>query len=191
MPRVKLFDKDEVLEKAMILFWEKGYHATSIQNLVNNLGINRGSLYDTFGGKKNLFEQSLSLYCSNNIKVTLDLLQKEKSVKIWLKKLFQIFVDNAVDNKKGCFVVNTTTEISCKDEVINTALLTNQSNFEKMFYDYLLEAQNSGEISKDKDINTLSFMIYTLFSGIQVVARLEKDNKRLENLSNLLLSLLD
>ena len=175
----------------MILFWEKGYHATSIQNLVNNLGINRGSLYDTFGGKKNLFEQSLSLYCSNNIKVTLDLLQKEKSVKIGLKKLFQIFVDNAVDNKKGCFVVNTTTEISCKDEVINTALLTNQSNFEKMFYDYLLEAQNSGEISKDKDINTLSFMIYTLFSGIQVVARLEKDNKRLENLSNLLLSLLD
>ena len=50
------FNEDEVLIKAMELFWNKGYHATSIQDLVSNLGINRASLYDTFGGKKELFD---------------------------------------------------------------------------------------------------------------------------------------
>ena len=54
MPRVKQFNEDEVLNKAMELFWKKGYNATSMQDIVDYLGINRASLYSTFGGKKNL-----------------------------------------------------------------------------------------------------------------------------------------
>lgn len=191
MPRVKLFDKDDVLEKAMLLFWNKGYHATSIQDLVNALGINRGSLYDTFGGKKNLFEQALALYCNQNIKITREFLQSEKSVKVAIKKLFQVFIDDSVEDKKGCFVVNTTTELSCEDDIINTALLYNKDNFEAMFLECLKKGQKSGEISQNKDIKSLSYMIYVLFSGIRVVARLEKDNQRLHKLSNVVLSLLD
>ena len=192
MPRVKLFDKDDVLEKAMLLFWNKGYHATSIQDLVNALGINRGSLYDTFGGKKNLFEQALALYCNQNIKIKREFLQSEKSVKTALKKLFQVFIDDSFnDNNNGCFVVNTTTELSCEDDSINTALLMNKDNFEAMFLECLKKGQKSGEISQNKDIKSLSYMIYVLFSGIRVVARLEKDNQRLHKLSNVVLTLLD
>jgi len=191
MPRVKLFDKDDVLKKAMLLFWDKGYHATSIQNLVTALGINRGSLYDTFGGKKNLFEQALALYCNHNIKITREFLQSEESVKLAIKKLFQVFIDDSVEDKKGCFVVNTTTELSCEDDIINAALLHNKDNFEAMFCECLKKGQESGEISQDKDIKSLSYMIYVLFSGIRVVARLEKDNQRLHKLSNVVLSLLD
>jgi len=191
MPRVKLFDKDDVLKKAMLLFWDKGYHATSIQDLVTALGINRGSLYDTFGGKKNLFEQALALYCNHNIKITREFLQSEESVKLAIKKLFQVFIDDSVEDKKGCFVVNTTTELSCEDDIINAALLHNKDNFEAMFCECLKKGQESGEISQDKDIKSLSYMIYVLFSGIRVVARLEKDNQRLHKLSNVVLSLLD
>jgi TetR/AcrR family transcriptional repressor of nem operon len=54
MPRVKLFDENEVLNKAMNLFWKQGYSATSIQDLVSHLGINRASLYDTYGDKEKL-----------------------------------------------------------------------------------------------------------------------------------------
>ena len=53
MPRVKLFDENEILKKSMELFWKKGYSATSVQDMVNHLGINRGSMYDTFGDKIN------------------------------------------------------------------------------------------------------------------------------------------
>ncbi|MEL6975424.1 MAG: helix-turn-helix domain-containing protein, partial [Bacteroidota bacterium] len=62
MPRTKQFDEKEVLKKAMELFWEKGFHATSIQDLVSHLGINRASLYDTFGGKDELFNTAFESY---------------------------------------------------------------------------------------------------------------------------------
>ena len=58
MPRTKQFNEEEILKKAMELFWEKGFHATSIQDLVAHLGINRASLYDTFGGKEELFKKA-------------------------------------------------------------------------------------------------------------------------------------
>ena len=59
MPRTKNFDPAEVLEKAKNLFWEKGYYATSMQDLVDTLGINRASMYDTYGGKDQLFAKAL------------------------------------------------------------------------------------------------------------------------------------
>ena len=62
MVRTKQFDKHGALDEAMQLFWERGYHATSIQDLVDRLGVNRQSLYDTFGGKDQLFLSALERY---------------------------------------------------------------------------------------------------------------------------------
>ncbi|MEM9921565.1 MAG: helix-turn-helix domain-containing protein, partial [Bacteroidota bacterium] len=62
MPRSKNFDRQEVLQKAVELFWQKGFHATSMQDLVDHLEINRGSMYNTFGGKEQLFQEALALY---------------------------------------------------------------------------------------------------------------------------------
>src|SRR4249920_3479788 len=62
MVRNKQFDKHAALDEAMELFWEKGYHATSIQDLVDRLGVNRQSLYDTYGGKDQLFLSALERY---------------------------------------------------------------------------------------------------------------------------------
>ena len=62
MARIKEFDENEVLERAKLLFWKQGFHATSIQNLVDHLGISRGSIYDTFGGKNELYEKALKVY---------------------------------------------------------------------------------------------------------------------------------
>ncbi|MEJ0106748.1 MAG: helix-turn-helix domain-containing protein [Bacteroidota bacterium] len=59
MARTKVFDEQMVLDKAMNLFWQKGYNATSAQDLVNGLSISRSSLYDTFGDKHSLFVKAL------------------------------------------------------------------------------------------------------------------------------------
>ena len=193
MPRVKLFNEEEILKKSMELFWKKGYHATSIQDMVTHLGINRGSLYDTFGGKKNLFDKSLSLYCSINQEATFEFLKNEKSVKSGLKKLFEIFITDSISDRdqKGCFVVNTTTELNPNDIEINKVLLENKNRFEKMFCDLLKLGQDRGEISKDKDIQSIAFLIYTLLSGIRVVVRLESSKKKLLNSMNTVLDILD
>lgn len=193
MPRVKLFDEDEILKKSMELFWKKGYSATSVQDMVNHLGINRGSMYSTFGDKKNLFNKSLALYCSINQDATFEFLKREKSVKYGLRKLFGIFIADSISDRdqKGCFVVNTTTELTPSDKDINKVLLQNKDALEKMFYDFLKLGQDRGEISKDKDIQAISSLIYTLFSGIRVVARLEPNDKKLLSSMNAVLSILD
>ncbi|NQY93213.1 MAG: TetR/AcrR family transcriptional regulator [Campylobacteraceae bacterium] len=193
MPRVKLFDENEILKKSMELFWKKGYSATSVQDMVNHLGINRGSMYDTFGDKKNLFNKSLSLYCSTNQEALSEFFKHEKSVKYGLKKLFGVFIADSISDRdqKGCFVVNTTTELNPDDEEINKVLLQNKEVLEKMFYDFLKQGQDRGEISKDKDIEAISSLIYTLFSGIRVVARLESNDKKLLSSMNAVLSILD
>jgi len=193
MPRVKLFNEEEILQKSMELFWKKGYHATSIQDMVNHLGINRGSMYDTFGGKKNLFDKSLALYCSINQGATLEFLKNEKSVKAGLKKLFEVFIADSIADrdKKGCFVVNTTTELNPCDEEINKVLLQNKDSLEKMFTEFLKDGQDKGEISQDIDIQAISSLIYTLLSGIRVVARLEPNDKKLLSSINTVLTILD
>ena len=63
MPRSKSFDVDDV-DRAVDLFWVNGYAATSMEDLVNHLGINRGSLYSTFGSKQKLYERALERYAS-------------------------------------------------------------------------------------------------------------------------------
>ena len=62
MPRVEIFNRDEVLEKAVRLFHNKGYNATSMQDLVDATGLNRSSIYNSFGSKKELYQQSLRAY---------------------------------------------------------------------------------------------------------------------------------
>jgi TetR/AcrR family transcriptional repressor of nem operon len=66
MARYKNFDKQETLEKAMDIFWQKGYHATSVQDLIDGLCINRASMYDTYGDKHQLFLDTLIEYKSRN-----------------------------------------------------------------------------------------------------------------------------
>ena len=74
MPRIKTFDENEVLVKAMNLFWKQGYSATSVQDLVSHLGINRASLYDTFGDKEQLFKKSFALYRKSTMEGLLSLI---------------------------------------------------------------------------------------------------------------------
>ena len=67
MPKSILFDRDETIAKVTSLFWEKGYHATSMQDLVDVTGLNRSSIYNSFGDKYNLFIESLKHYKKEQI----------------------------------------------------------------------------------------------------------------------------
>src|SRR5210317_807979 len=111
MPRVKLFDEQEVLTKAMNLFWKQGYAATSVQDLVSHLGINRASLYDTFGDKEQLFRKSFELYRRINIEGLKQFLESYEDIREGFSKLFENAIQESITDKdrKGCFVVNTTT----------------------------------------------------------------------------------
>ncbi len=192
MPRVKLFDENEVLTKAMNLFWKQGYSATSVQDLVNHLGINRASLYDTFGGKDQLFKKSFKLYRKTNLEGVIRFFENRPNVKIGFSELFDIAIREDVLDKdnKGCFVVNTTTELIPNDESLLIILEKNKRDFEKVFYNYLKKGQERGQLNTTQDLKSLATLFYTLYNGIRVVSKTRPNKKESSDSINLALSLL-
>jgi TetR/AcrR family transcriptional repressor of nem operon len=193
MPRQKQFDKEEVLEKAMQLFWLKGYNGTSVQNLVDYLGINRASLYDTFGGKHQLFMMTLDRYKFSNADALLESFKQMDSVIEALKNMFLIILQESLDDEdqKGCLMVNTTAELAPFDEIATRVLLENRKKFTGFFKSLLEEAQTRGELDADKDPEDISQFLFTFYNGIKVMTKLEKDPVMLQNMVLTGLSILD
>ena len=193
MPRSKQFDEQEVLEKASQLFWRKGYKATSIQDLVDHLGINRGSLYDTFGDKDQLFDRSFALYRKQSADMLADYLASHESVKQGFRNLFNRALDEIKSDKdkKGCMVVNITTELVPGDQRLEKALSSNKANVLKIFKEHIQRGQSSGEIKSKSDPAILANLLYTVYNGMQVVTKVQTDYAEMQKSIDLALSLLD
>ena len=193
MPRVKLFDENEVLTKAMNLFWKQGYSATSVQDLVSCLGINRASLYDTFGDKEQLFKKSFELYRQSSIKNLTAFFQNYPKVKEGFSALFDMAIQEAVSDKesKGCFVVNTTTELIPNDESLLNILEANKQDIQTLFYEYFKKGKEQGQLTRSQDLKSLAVLFYTLYNGIRVVSKIRPNKKELSTSVQVALSLLD
>jgi TetR/AcrR family transcriptional repressor of nem operon len=193
MPRTKQFDESEALKKAMLLFWKKGFHNTSIHDLVQALGINRGSLYSSFGGKRKLFNQALELYLSSGSKGMDFLIVEQQEVKAALRKVFENIINDDCndEDRKGCFAVNTATEMLPADSQILEVLALNKLNMEAHFLKFLEKGVLAGQISNDKDIKTISTLLYTLMSGLRVNGKITSNPAQCLASVDAVLSLLD
>jgi TetR/AcrR family transcriptional repressor of nem operon len=193
MPRTKTFDEKEVLKKAMNVFWKKGYNGTSMQDLVDNLGVNRASIYATYGNKEALFQKTFEQYQRDSHEAVLHLLDTYNSVKDGLSALFHWAVDDTLtdDDRKGCFAVNIAGEIQPGDVDLRKKLLDNQNFMVGVFKSYLKRGQDKGEISMDKDLDALAMYLYTLSNGVRVVAKVENDRDKLDRMLKSALSVLN
>ncbi|MEM6685334.1 MAG: TetR/AcrR family transcriptional regulator [Bacteroidota bacterium] len=193
MPRVKKFNEEETLKKAMCLFWRNGFHATSMQDLVNHLGINRASIYDTYGGKKELFEKAFTHYRTTNRKQLLSFLESQAGVKEGFRSLFHGSITEALcdADRKGCFVVNVATELVPNDEEMLAVVQENKAFIEETFTNFLQSGIDAGEISADKDIKNIATLLHTFLNGLKVVSKTDTDEKSLLTSVDTMLTLLD
>ena len=193
MPRNKLFDQQEVLTKAMNLFWKQGYSATSIQDLVTHLGINRASIYDTFGDKEKLFLKAFENYRKANTEGIIQFFDNQNNVKEGFRQLFEMAIEDSVNDqeKKGCFVVNTTTELIPGDEKILKIIAENRKTFEAIFLNYLKSGEVKCQFKKGKDLPAIATLLFTLYNGLKVVSKVNSNKKELSNSIYQVLSLLD
>ncbi len=193
MPRHKLFDEKEVLEKAIYIFWEKGYNKTSMQDLVSALGVHRGSLYDTFGGKKQLFMKAFTSYIESNNSFMVQFLDKQKSVKEGLLNFFEAPIEASKCNNgnRGCLVVNTATEMLPLSDDLVALLNKNRIKLESIFHDFLQKGQKNNEFSKDIDIKSTASFFYTILNGVLVIGKINSDKEYLMNIVKTSLSVLD
>src|SRR3990172_4160519 len=121
MPWEKSFDEDEAVGKAMKVFWEKGFEPASITDLIAGTGITRGSLYNAFGGKEQLFVKALQKYDKDNRRAILAEMEAMDDPKRAIAALFDgLVADTVADTeKKGCFLVNTASELATHGEEVN------------------------------------------------------------------------
>ncbi len=181
MPRVKQFKEEVVLQKAVEVFWKNGYHATSIQDLVDALGINRASIYHTFGDKEKLFERAFSLYRQSSRDSLRGFLAGYPSIREGFLALFKQAIDDSISdpNYKGCFVVNSITELIPGESTIKPLLADHNLGITRLFEEYLQKGVDSGEISPEKDIEAIAFMLFTLYNGLQVVTKVSPERESL------------
>src|SRR5664279_6352992 len=121
MARTKDFDENEVLTRAMHLFWSRGYNATSMEDLVGNLGISRSSLYDTYTDKHTLFIKALEHYQQIGLVKIREIMNSPGTAKETIKKLIEHATNGISDGRKqnGCFMVNAEVEVAPHDKNVN------------------------------------------------------------------------
>ena len=192
MARQKEFNQDEVLHKAMEVFWRRGYEAASIQDLVQHMGINRQSMYDTFGDKHALFLQALDRYREIQSRRVFEILDRPGSVKKNVRLLFEEAVERALseEGRRGCFVGNATSELAgrCKETAIRTC--KSMASAEKTFQRALIRGTEQGEF-RIRDTRAVARFFYCVLQGLVLTAKASRDRKLLNDVVKVTLSVLD
>lgn len=135
MPWEKQFDREEALDRAMDQFWSRGFEATSMQDLVDCTGVNRGSLYATFGDKRALFLATLRKYDEEKRTRYLDELEASHEPREAIRRLFRRYASGASEagDNKGCMLTNTALELAPHDDEIRRFVARSQEEIEAFF----------------------------------------------------------
>jgi TetR/AcrR family transcriptional repressor of nem operon len=177
----KQFNREEVLGKAMELFWNQGYAATGMTQLLNHMGIGRQSLYDTFGDKKSLYLASLERYFAflgEQWKMQLD---APGSPLGKLKNLFRRIMEVAEETGFcGCFIGNAMAEFGDCDEDVRRVLGTALNRMEEMLAGVLQQAKDVGELTPRARPRDLAKLLMVSIQGSALLSKLEPHRKHAE-----------
>ena len=173
MPWEKTFDIDEAIDRATDVFWSKGYEAASLSDLLEAIGINKGSFYNAFGNKKALFIQSLLKYDREQRYNTLKELSALNDPVLAISTLFDGLIQQSLSDKdrKGCLLVNTALDLPNHDDDIEKTIKKGMKDFELFFQQQLKLGQTTGAIPAHIDPKEAAIGLLTLVVGLRVLAR--------------------
>ena len=193
MPRPKTFNPDDALDKAMQVFWHKGYEATSMEDLLKAMDLNRGSLYDTFGDKRQLFLKVMDRYCTTFVGPKLSLLDQPGPALPTLHRFINGMIDGGLADpqRRGCFISNTVMELSPHEEEIAGTLRQALKMAEDAFFNVLVRAKEQGELKEEKDPRALARFLTTMMQGIVVMIKAGTSAEVVKQTAETGLSILD
>ncbi|WP_131738992.1 TetR/AcrR family transcriptional regulator [Actinomadura roseirufa] len=193
MARTKEFDPDAALRRALDLFWERGYEATSMADLVERLGIARASIYATFGGKRELYLKALGRYVSTTDPVVGEALARPGPVLPAVRELVERFAaESGRDRPRlGCMVVNAAVELGPRDAEAARLVEASWAFLEASLTSALTRARAQGELPPDRDPRALARLLLVLFQGMRVLGRAPASDDRLRDAARQALTLLD
>jgi len=180
--RPRSYDEKEVVERARDVFWSRGYHATSVQDLVDDLALQRASLYNAFGDKHSLYLRALSLYVRENLEKLEAALRSGPVLPALRRMLTNPASVTGVSGRhqpRGCLVGNTTAELVPGDDAAQALVSAAYDGFVEVVCDALRRGQANGEVVTTATPEAQALLLQIVFQGSALVARAGIDRRRL------------
>ena len=192
MARTKEFNEIEILDKAIDLFWFKGYNGASMQDVVDSLGLSRSSIYDTFGDKHQLYISALEQYRKQAAGGLIEMVKQSTSPIQTIQQLLEMLSNDSLNTvcNKGCFMTNSTIELAPHDPEIHKIVKDNMQDIEEAFYNLVKKGQDLGEITNQNDARALARFLFNTISGIRVAAKSGADKAVYQDIIHVTLSVL-
>jgi AcrR family transcriptional regulator len=162
---------DEALEKALKIFWARGYEGASIAELTKTLGVNKPSLYAAFGNKEELFYKALMRYATGPVAFVNDVLKEPTARKVaesFLVKAAEFLTDP--QHPKGCMIVQGALSSGENAELVRNTLIQFRHSYENQLAERFAKAIVDGDLSSDANPKCLAKYLATLHQGMSVQA---------------------
>ena len=185
MARPKEFDRDLALQKAMMVFWEKGYAATSAADLVQAMGIGRQSLYDTFGDKHQLYLEALALYSEASVAELVQSMRAARPLEAIEAMLMAFAARPEEQNALGCMGINSICELGLQDEAVNAVRERSGAPLRASLIALLEQAKAAGDADPGLDAAAGADFILATLAGMKVIAKGGADAQALRSVGAL------
>ena len=171
--RPRAFDRNEALDRAMLLFWRRGYEATSISDLTEAMRITPPSLYAAFGDKKRLFLESVDRYQAGPGSFAQRALRDEPTAERAMRRLLLDTIDFFFEknNPRGCMVVLAATNCTTESSDILDELAARRHAAERVIRNRVAAGRDAGELVGNTNVDALAGMIVTTLYGLSIKAR--------------------
>ncbi|GGL61254.1 TetR family transcriptional regulator [Streptomyces fumigatiscleroticus] len=196
MARPRMFDEERALDAAMRTFWEKGYEATSTQDLCEATGLGRSSIYNTFRSKRDLFERALARYIDTMTTAQLALLDDARlSAADRIRALLAMVVDGETEHRAGgrslgCLTVNTTVELAARDARTAGMLERDTARRLAALRAVIELGRRDGSITSARDAGALARFVNASIGGMRISGQGGADRATLESIAEVIMDAL-
>ena len=193
MARPREFDPDAVVDRAMQVFWAKGFEAASLDDLCESTGLNRSSLYAAFGDKRALFLQTIERYGDRAVARVAAALSRPVPIREALAAFLAEMIDQIVSGpgRSGCFIGNCAAEVARHDRTAAASVRRNLERVESTFRDALVRAKTRGELPPHADVDALARFFVAGTQGLRLVGKAGARRDVLEDVAAVMLRCVD
>ncbi|GAB1857139.1 TetR/AcrR family transcriptional regulator [Flavobacteriaceae bacterium MHTCC 0001] len=182
MPKVETFDKSTVIEQVTEVFHDKGFNATSMQDIVDATGLNRSSIYNSFENKHNLYLECLKAYKTKYSELLSEELLISTNPLEAIERIFEFYYTemSKTEKDKGCLLVNCTSEMANHDKAITSFLCNNQNEMLNLLEDLVHKGQLNNLINLKKTPKAYALYLYSSIQGFRMTGILISDKAELQ-----------
>jgi TetR/AcrR family transcriptional regulator, transcriptional repressor for nem operon len=193
MGRLKAFDENQALDRAVDCFWLRGYEATSVRDLAERMGIGGTSLYNAYGDKRALFVTALARYADRSMRERIARLEKGGRPKQAIRAFVAEIIDRSLEDpdRRGCLLVNSALDVAPHDAAIGRVVADYLGELRAFFRRNLEAARAAHQVPRQTDPDELAGHLLGVVLGVRVLARTGADRSQLEAVARPALRALD